>query len=288
MCDQINPLEAWRRWRTWILVANSGSDATVRTYSGNVLRFLAETDAKAPADYTEDDVVQFLARFARQGHAKYEYLKALRSFFRWGVRNLVMVIDPTEHIRSRKPRRVPPIALTEDELSRVFLTATSTLGERSAWALMLMYTLGLRRVEAAGLKWEHIRQAEAGPVIEIRATKDADQRPPLPLEAPALECLDRLRRLPRPHQATLGPEYIIGARPGTLSSWARRAGLAAGLHPRKIGAHRLRATRATVLLKRGNDVRVVQRVLGHARLESTAWYLAEPDEAEIRAALAGA
>jgi hypothetical protein len=48
MCES---LDAWRRWRTWILVANSGSEATVRTCSGNVLRFRAETDARAPANY---------------------------------------------------------------------------------------------------------------------------------------------------------------------------------------------------------------------------------------------
>lgn len=281
----MDALEAWRQWRTLIGLSSA---ETARCYGGNVLRFLAETGAKDPADYTEDDCASFLARYAPRGHARHEYAKALRSFFGWCERHLVVAISPVEHIQIRKPRRVPPVTLTRDELTRVLVAAVFELGEREAWAILLTYVLGLRRIEAAGLRWADVREGDTGPVIEIRKTKGADQRDPLPLTPLALECLARLHELPAPAQVTMGPEYILRVRPQTLSRWVHQAGVAAGLPAKKIGAHRLRATLATDLLRAGVDVRTVQKVLGHFRLESTAWYLAESGEAEVRAALARA
>lgn len=278
-------LEAWRDWRTWLRVQGSGSAATVRCYTGNVLRFLAETGCKEPAEYTEQDCALFLAEFAPRGSARHEYAKALRSWFGWCERRLIVAIDPMAHIRLKKPRRVAPVVLTMEELTRLLVAAVFTLGERQAWALLLTFLLALRRVEAAGLKWEHVREGETGPVIEIRSTKGADQRPALPLPPLALECLARLRDLPPDPRTRLGPEYILRVRLATISDWTRRAGRAAELHPKKVGAHRLRATMATRLLRSGVDVRVVQKLLGHLRLESTAWYLADAEEGQVRAAL---
>jgi integrase len=276
-------LNAWRRWRSW-LAAQFTSD-TVRNQAGNILRFLAETDCREPGSYTEGDLAAFLERCASRGIAKHEHLKSLRSFFGWCLRNGYTETDPTEGLQVRKSRRVRPVTLTEDELQRLLIAAVFELGERQAWALLLVYLLGLRRIEAAGLRWEDVRDGESGPVIEIRTTKGANERDPLPLTPVALECLARLRELPAPPQAMLDERFILRARRATVSDWAHRAGVAAGLHPHKVGAHRLRATLGTRLLHSGVDVRTVQKTLGHLRLESTAWYLEESGEAEVRDAL---
>ncbi len=69
-----------------------------------------------------------------------------------------------------------------------------------------MYLLGLRRMELAGLQWSDVHETAEGPALWIRTTKGADQRAALPLSAPALECLDRLRALrPAPQS---GPARI--------------------------------------------------------------------------------
>jgi integrase/recombinase XerD len=283
-----DPLEVWRQWRIWLRVVNSGSAATVRGYTGNVLRFLAETGAKPWDEYTEQDCAEFLDLFAPKGRARHEYAKALRSIFRYCTTHMIVAIDPMEHIRLKKPRRVPPVTLTEDELVRILVAAVFTLGERVAWAILLIYLLGIRRMEAAGLKWEHILDGEFGPIIEIHETKGADQRDPLPLEPVALECLARLQELPAPPQAMRGPEYILRVKAPTISGWVHAAGTAAGLHPKKVGSHRLRASLATGLRRKGVDVKVVQKILGHLNLESTNRYFADADEEEVRLALARA
>jgi site-specific recombinase XerD len=281
----VNGLEAWRQWRIWLRIANSGSEDTVRVYAGNVLRFLAETACKDPADYTEQDCAEFLGRFAPRGAARHQYAKALRSFFGYCLRHLMVAVDPMQFIRVKKPRRVAPIILSEDELVRLLVAAVYRLGDRAAWGILLVYLLGLRRIEAAGLRWEHVRDGEDGPVVEIHATKGADQRDPLPLSPLALECLAHLRELEPPAQARREPGYILRAAAATVNDWVHKAGVAAGLDTRKIKAHRLRASLATHLLKAGVDVTIVQAILGHLRLESTAWYLGEATDREVRHAL---
>jgi integrase/recombinase XerD len=276
-------MEAWRQWRTWLRAGHAAE--TVRAYAGNVLRFLAETGCQDVERYSEQDVASFFELYADRGRTKYEYAKALRSFFGHWERHGVVASNPMEHIRPRKPRRVKGPVLSEDELQRVLVAAALLLGERVAWGLLLTYLLGLRRIEAAGIRWEHIRDGDTGPVVEIHETKGTGERDPLPLSPLALECLARLKELPPPAQAMRGSEYVLGVGKATVSDWAHVAGTAAGLPPRKVGSHRLRATLATALLKRGVDVTVVQQILGHLRLESTSWYLASPTELEVRRGL---
>jgi hypothetical protein len=54
-------------------------------------------------------------------------------------------------------------------------------GENEGVGTAARMLMGLRRIEAASLKWDDGREGEMGPVIEIRATKGAEQRDPLPL-----------------------------------------------------------------------------------------------------------
>jgi integrase len=284
--DEPDPetLMAWERWRTFL--AASVTPETVRGYSGSVLRFLAETGCRPLQSYTEDDCAEFLGRYAARGAARHMYHGALTGFFRWARRRELLDADPMVEIVSRKPRRVQPATLTADELTRLLVAAVLDQGERVGWALLLTYTLGLRRKETAGLRWSDIREGETGPVIEIHSTKGAAERDALPLTPVALECIARLRELPPPPQVReRGPEYIVRAAPQTITRWGNRAAKAAGLPLRKTGPHRLRATLATDMLKAGVDIRVVQRLLGHLRLDSTAFYLGWAEEGEIRAAM---
>jgi site-specific recombinase XerD len=71
-------------------------------------------------------------------------------------------------------------------------------------------------------------------------------------------------RLDRPERTTpLSP----GAAGRFMGILGRRAGLKQHVHP-----HMLRHSFATHLLNRGADVRIIQQLLGHSRLESTATY----------------
>jgi len=54
----------------------------------------------------------------------------------------------------------------------------------------------------------------------------------------------------------------------------------AGLDPARYGTHSLRRTKATLIYKRTSNIRAIQLLLGHSKLESTVWYLGvEVDDA---------
>jgi integrase len=53
-----------------------------------------------------------------------------------------------------------------------------------------------------------------------------------------------------------------------------------GLDPAAYGTHSLRRTKATLIYRRSKNLRAVQLVLGHTKLESIVWYLGiEVDDA---------
>jgi integrase/recombinase XerD len=280
----VNPLDAWRQWQSWLRAVSSGAD-TPKNYGNAVLKFLAVTGARYVEDYSEEDCSDFVAAFGSRGAAKHLYVNALRSYFAHSQRHGWVERNPMDAIRLRKPRRKKPVVLSEEELVRLLVAAVFELGERHAWALLLIYVLGVRRSEAAGFRWSDIIDGEHGPEIEVHVTKGWDSRPSLPLAPIALECLARLHELPRPRNGMVGPEFVIGVKPQTVTRWGNVAAKGAGLHVKKTGPHRLRASLATHLLRAGVDVRVVQRVLGHLRLETTAWYLEEAQDVEVRRAL---
>ena len=61
-----------------------------------------------------------------------------------------------------------------------------------------------------------------------------------------------------------------------MSSWL----VAIGLDPSMFGTHSLRRTKASLIYRRTGDIRAVQLLLGHRKLESTVRYLGvEVDDA---------
>jgi site-specific recombinase XerC len=54
-----------------------------------------------------------------------------------------------------------------------------------------------------------------------------------------------------------------------LGKWVRRA----GLNPAMYGTHSMRRTKATLIYRQTKNIRAVQLLLGHSKLESTVRYL---------------
>lgn len=167
--------------------------------------------------------------------------------------------------RLRRPQRLP-VVLSPEEVSR-FLESVPQLPYRVG--LMLCYGAGLRISEVVALKVTDIDSARG--LIRIEQGKGRKDRYVM-LPERLLTVLRTYWRLARPF-----PFLFPGARAGqpltahTLAHACRQAAQQGGWSKR-ITAHTLRHSFATHLLENGTDTRVIQVLLGHTRIDTTARY----------------
>ena len=146
---------------------------------------------------------------------------------------------------------------------------------------MLLGRLGLRRGEVAGAELEDL-DWRAGEII-VRGKGNRQERLPLPADV-GQAVADYLRR-GRPESAE-GRCVFVRVRaphralsPGGITGVVIAAGRRAGLGD--VGAHRLRHTAATEMLRAGASLPEIGQVLRHRRLASTAIY-AKVDREALR------
>ena len=175
----------------------------------------------------------------------------------------------------RRERRLPhalPLADVESLLAHP--QGEEPLALRDRALLELAYAGGLRVSELVGL--ERRRVDLGGRTLVV--TGKGDKQRVVPFGRAAARALSTWLERGRPQLARHArhDHVFVNARGGTLSrmGWwkilrghARGAGLTARVHP-----HALRHSYATHLLEGGADLRVVQELLGHASVTTTAIY----------------
>src|SRR5246500_1448694 len=187
---------------------------------------------------------------------------ALRFFY--GV-TLGQAIVPERIAHAREPGKLP-VVLSADEVVR-FLEAIPSLKSRTA--LTTVYAAGLRVSEVVLLKIADIDSQRM--VIRVEQGKGGKDRYVM-LSPQLLRILRSYWRLARPQRWMFsGRDEDRPLNPTVLHAACRSARLAAGLS-KKVTVHTLRHTFATHLLESGADVRIIQVLLGHASLASTARY----------------
>jgi len=147
-----------------------------------------------------------------------------------------------------------------------FLEAVPSLKARAA--LTTAYAAGLRASETVGLKIADIDSDRR--LIQVRHGKGAKDRA-IMLSPQLLKILRTYWRLARP-ETWLFPGR--GDKPidvQVLHSACRSATKAAGL-VKRVSVHTLRHSFATHLLENGVDIRIIQVLLGHNNLSTTARY----------------
>jgi integrase/recombinase XerD len=170
----------------------------------------------------------------------------------------------------KAPVRLPAV-LSPEQVARM-IEAASNLKHRAI--LMTLYGTGVRRSEAARLKISDIDSQRM--VIHIRQGKGSRDRD-LPLTPKLLHALREYYRWKKPAM------YFFPSPPGkngesspisgkAIFNACRVAADRAGLD-KTIGPHTLRHSFATHMLEAGADLRTIQILLGHGRLDRTAVYL---------------
>ncbi len=240
------------------------SPATQRSYLHAVTKFSGYF-GRSPDRLDLEDVRAFQVHLVATGiswPALNQTVCALRFFY--GV-TLGHGEIPERIPYAREPRKLP-VVLSADEVVR-FLEAVPSLKTRTA--LTTAYAAGLRASEAVGLKVGDIDSGRM--VIRVEHGKGGKDRYVM-LSTQLLRILRIYWRLTRPAEWLFpGREESKPIDVQVLHSACRSARIAAGLDKR-VTMHTLRHSFATHLLENGADIRIIQVLLGHANLSSTARY----------------
>ena len=205
-------------------------------------------------------------------------LGCVRRFFAWLCRSHVLPANPAADLDlPRKQARMLPKALSHDEIERVLSipNAADPFGLRDRTILELFYATGIRRTEMTNL--DHGDYDPTARTLHIRQGKGGKSRL-VPVGERAAAWLDRYLAESRPLFDHLPAETAMflsgyGTRitPAYLGTWVK--GLLRRCDIDKPGScHLFRHSCATDMHRGGADIRVVQEMLGHARLETTQIY----------------
>jgi site-specific recombinase XerD len=189
-------------------------------------------------------------------------VSALRFFFRVTLKRHDM-IEHTTFIR--EPRKLP-VVLSPEEVARL-LNAAPELKYKAA--LSVAYGAGLRAAEVVSLKVSDIDSKRM--LIRVEQGKGRKDRNVM-LSPHLLDLLRAWWRAARP-QGWLFPgrNPVQPMTPRQLNRACHAAAHLAEINKR-VSLHTLRHSFATHLLEQNTDIRVIQVLLGHAKLENTALY----------------
>ncbi len=274
--------ETLDRFVDYLKAERNASPYTVRNYSADLIgffRFLTERNINSLAEVDKGTLRDYLReltneRFARTSIAR--KLSAVRSFYRYLVREELVAVNPLATLSSPKLDKRLPEFLSPEEIARIIVApdTTTPAGLRDRAFLELLYASGLRVSELVGLDTTDVSLDTR----ELRVWgKGAKERVVL-MGEPAYNALvtyleqSRPQLLARRSTAAVflnqhGGRLTARSVQNFVQSYAARAGLTKRVHP-----HIVRHTFATHMLDGGADLRVVQDLLGHASLSSTQIY----------------
>lgn len=205
-------------------------------------------------------------------------LGGVKDFFRWMCKQDHLEANPASELELPRPeKQLPEEALTERQVRAVLSQPdlSDPLGVRDRSILELFYSTGIRRSEATRLNLTDLNRERE--TLHLRHTKGRKDRV-VPVGERALHWLERYLEEVRP-RLELHPDetalFITGYgeafNPDVLgrrvSQYIQQADIG-----RKGGCHLFRHSCATHLLEGGADIRFIQQLLGHEKLETTAIY----------------
>ncbi|GMV37010.1 MAG: tyrosine recombinase XerD [Fimbriimonadales bacterium] len=259
-------------------LATSRAAHTVKAYATDLAQFAEvceQAGVGSPAEVQPEHVRRFLRAFA---HAKASTparkLYAVRSFYRFLRSRGVVERDPTLEVEAPIRRERLPKALTAKQAAQLVEEpqGTEPAALRDRAALELLYGAGLRVAELCNLDLTDLDIT--GGTCRVLG-KGSKERVAVFGRA-AAEALAEYVTHGRPRLLAKReePALFLNAKGGRLTvrsvhRLVRRAAERAGL---RASPHTLRHSFATHLLDGGADLRSVQELLGHARIQTTQVY----------------
>jgi integrase/recombinase XerC len=283
--------EVFDRYLNYLTAERNVSPYTVRNYATDLLgnysrgtekgffQFLIHKKVGSLGEVDVHTLREYIGWLMEQGVVKPSIarkLSAIRSFYRYLMREGLLERNPLEKASSPKTDKRLPSFLTRDEVTRLLEApdVSTPQGQRDRALLELLYASGLRVSELVNLQPGQVNLNTK----EIRVLGKGSKERIVLMGEPAAKALEvyllqgRLQLLGEKKSSAIfvnryGERLVERSVQRTLGKYAKAAGIGKRVHP-----HMLRHTFATHLLDGGADLRVVQELLGHVNLSSTQIY----------------
>jgi len=248
--------------------------------------FLAEHSDRALKELSAGDVSRFMTRQVRRLSPRglERLATSLRSFLGFALAEGLIAAPLGNAVPSAARWSVSslPRGLAPTEIKALLASCdrATPMGRRDYVILVLLVRLGLRAAEVAGLRLDDI-DWRAGEII-VRGKRHTEERLPLPSDVgEAIAAYLSGGRPRRPEREVFLRVFapIRSLDPQSVSDRVRVAAERCGLG--SFGAHRLRHTAGTQMLRGGASLTEVAQVLRHRRVATTAIY-AKVDHRALR------
>ena len=270
------------RFMDYLQVERNASSYTTENYVKDLVQFhdfLKKQNVAELSDVTYLMVRTFLAELQKQEYAKRSVsrkLSALRSFFRFLVREEVIEVSPFHFIRTPKlDKKLPKFLYVEEMEELLQLPDRATpLGLRDIAILETLYASGMRVSELVGLD---LKSLDLSLGVALVFGKGAKERY-VPLGDHAVEAIKAYIQKSRVGLVAdpTTPALFVNSRGTRISDRSIRRIVDQYVSllsmTRKISPHSIRHSFATHMLEAGADLRTVQELLGHVNLSTTQIY----------------
>ncbi len=272
------------RFAWWLEVEKNYSANTVESYRRDLREFADFIGINDPRLIDTPLIRSFVYSLKNRNKSASvaRKLSALRTFFRFLLREKIVAANPVLAISMPRQDRYMPSLLTVDEVFALLETPgdNDTFAVRDRAILELLYSTGIRVAELASLDLKQLDFANES----VRVLGKGNKERIVPVGRPAVEALQaylpqraqllaaRIKRGHPPENNAVflnvrGGRLTVRSIERLVADYSLRAGIIS-----KVTPHVLRHSFATHLLEMGADLRTVQELLGHASLSTTQRY----------------
>jgi len=261
----------------------NASAHTIRNYASDLEQFIGYftvPDQPKPAVEQIDATAirEWLGHLYQQRLTAVSKLAAVRSLFKFLVREGLVESNVAKRVRTPKTPKSLPVVMTAEQTNTLVDGVAPTADQlerpypaRDLAIFELLYGCGLRISELVGLNLDDFDFSERWVRVRGKGRKERQ----VPFASKAAAALERYLGVRQP---AAGAERVLflnhrglrltdrGAR-GIVKFYASMISGDSSIHP-----HSLRHAYATHLLSDGADLRSIQELLGHARLSTTQKY----------------
>jgi len=263
---------------SYIELEKEYSKNTVSSYKNDLddfKEFLTKID-KDPIEIDKKDIFNYLVFLSKKKlkpASLRRKISALRSFYKFLIREELIENDPTIDLTLPKKDKVLPDVISVEEIEKLvnIIPEKGFKGKRDRALIELLYSSGLRVSEIINLKINEIDLKNG----YLKCFGKGSKERIVPFGSFAKDLL--IEYIEERDKNNINSDLLFVTKKGKkivrqeinniLNRYAKKSKLKKKIHP-----HMLRHSFATHLLERGADLRSVQELLGHVDISTTQIY----------------